>query len=305
MYALVTGSRGFVGPYLIEHLRQSGSVAIELEEDVNICDRSALVEDVKRYLSGIPAGTIPVVFHLAALSHVGQSWNNLTDVISVNVAGTANICSILHEAEFDGRLIFVSSAEVYGNHPGKESLSEWEKAAPLSPYAASKLAGEEFVLQFHRAWGLDVVVARPFNHIGPGQRESFLVSAIAKRITEAVHTGESFIEVGNLSAVRDFLDVRDVVRAYCDLAEAGESGKTYNISSGFGTIVSQLVGRMIELCGANLDMVVSPALTRNIEVPRLVGNSSELIGATGFDPKFTLDATLLDVLSWWRARLDV
>ena len=305
MYALVTGSRGFVGPYLIEHLRQSGSVAIELEEDVDICDRSALLEDVKRYLSGIPADVIPVVFHLAALSHVGQSWNNLTDVISVNVAGTANVCSILREADFDGRLIFVSSAEVYGNHPEKERLSEREKAAPLSPYAASKLAGEEFVLQFNRAWGLDVVVARPFNHIGPGQRESFLVSAIAKRITEAVHAGESFIEVGNLSAVRDFLDVRDVVRAYCDLAEAGESGKTYNISSGFGTTVSQLVSRMIELCGVNLDMVVSPALTRDIEVPRLVGNSSELIGATGFEPKFTLDATLQDVLSWWRSRLDV
>ena len=143
---------------------------------------------------------------------------------------------------------------------------------------------------------------RPFNHIGPGQAPQFLVSAIAKRIVEAQKAGAGHIEVGNLDAVRDFLDVRDVVRAYVDLAERGTSGEVYNIASGVGNRVSDVVQRMIELAEAAVEVVVSPELVRTIEVPELVGDRSKITREVGFDPAFSLDATLRDVLEFWRSR---
>ncbi len=291
-----------MGPYLLSELERRKSRAIELHEKIDITDSVAIRNEVARFLALIPRDEKAVIFHLAALSHVGKSWSGPAEVISVNVGGTANILAGLAELGFRGRFVYVSSAEVYGNQPQVDAINEAHPTLPLSPYAASKLAAEVFVQQVHRAHALDTVIARPFNHIGPGQSESFLVSAIARRITEAVRVGSPTIEVGNLGAIRDFLDVRDVVRAYCDLAETALSGETYNISSGAGRSVAEVVKEMIRLSGARLEVSVNPGLTRAIEVPRLVGDCTKLQEATGFRPLHSLEATLGDVLQYWRGR---
>ncbi len=302
MYALVTGSRGFVGPYLLAALRTRGAKVFEFDPTLDIRDAAAVSQEVENFAELIPSGEIGVVFHLAAMSHVGKSWDNPSEVVGVNVGGSANLLASLAKAGFQGRFVYVSSAEVYGNQPGVDLLTETHPRLPLTPYAASKLAAEEFVLQMHRAHSIDVVIARPFNHIGPGQSENFLVSAIARRIADAARSGKSSIEVGNLGAVRDFLDVRDVVNAYCEIAVLGICGEIYNISSGVGRSVRDVVAEMIELSGAELELVVSPSLARGIEVPRLVGDSSKLFSATGFVPRQSLEATLQDVLKYWRGR---
>ncbi len=302
MFALVTGSNGFVGPYLVEELRRRGHEVAELAVGVDIGDRAAIDVEVKAFTERIEAGQATAVFHLAALSHVGRSWSDPASVVRVNVGGTANLLGSLSAAGFEGRFLFVSSAEVYGNRNDLERISESVGPAPLSPYAASKLAAEEFVKQAWRAFGIDVLITRPFNHIGPGQSPDFLVSALARRIVAAERSNASSIEVGNLSAVRDFLDVRDVVRAYCDLVEQAPSGEVFNVASGRGVAVSEVLDRMLRLANTELRAEVSDALVRKVEVPRLVGDASKLEAATSFAPRFALESTLKAVLEHWRLR---
>ncbi|MDA8116697.1 MAG: GDP-mannose 4,6-dehydratase [Actinomycetota bacterium] len=304
MFALITGSHGFVGPYLVRELHSRGHQVAELAAGVDITDRSAVEVEVKAYMARLQGGEAGAVFHLAALSHVGRSWSDPASVIQVNVGGTANLLGCLADAGFKGRFLFVSSAEVYGNQPDVSLIEESAVASPLSPYAASKLAAEVFVMQARRAFGLDVLIARPFNHIGPGQSPDFLVSALAKRIVAAERSGAESIAVGNLSAVRDFLDVRDVVRAYCDIVEGGSAGELFNVASGQGVAVSDVLERMLSLAGTSLRARVSESLVRKVEVPRLVGDASKLRGATSFRPEYDLDSTLADVLAHWRRESD-
>ena len=300
MHALVTGSHGFVGPYLVRELRGRGHHVAELAAGTDVTNRSALEVEVKAFIARLRNGDAGAVFHLAALSHVGRSWSDPAAVIQVNVAGTANLLGCLAEAGFSGRFLLVSSAEVYGNQPGPLRIGESAAPAPLSPYAASKLAAEEFAMQARRAFGLDVLIARPFNHIGPGQSPDFLVSALARRIVAAERSGAKDIEVGNLSAVRDFLDVRDVVRAYCEIIAKAPKGELFNVASGRGVAVSEVLERMLSLAGTSLSARVSESLVRKVEVPRLVGDASKLQRATSFREEYDLDSTLDDVLEYWR-----
>jgi GDP-4-dehydro-6-deoxy-D-mannose reductase len=298
--ALVTGSRGFVGPYLLGELRQRGIEATELTPDSDICDFEVISSEIESF---VDLGGEMVVFHLAALSHVGTSWREPERYLSINAGGTLNILRAIATRNVKLRFVYVSSSEVYGNHKELDKVDEKVSPMPLSPYAASKLCGETFVLQYGRAYGLDAIVARPFNHIGPNQSDNFLVAAIARRLCQAKRDGGSSIPVGNLDAVRDFLDVRDVVRAYVDLALKGEANSLYNISSGRGVMVSDLINRMIDLLGVEIKLTTDPTLVRPVEVARLVGDSSKLIRDLDFEAKFSLDETLLDVLSYWQDRL--
>jgi GDP-4-dehydro-6-deoxy-D-mannose reductase len=167
----------------------------------------------------------------------------------------------------------------------------------------SKVAAEFLGLQSFLGSGLRVIRARPFNHVGPGQADDFVVSALARRMVEVELRGSETVQVGNLAASRDFTDVRDVVRAYRLLALKGIAGEPYNICSGVGVTIAELAAEMASLLSYEVKLVQDPALFRPVEVPVLVGDASKLVAATGWHPSVPLAATLADVLDYWRARL--
>jgi GDP-4-dehydro-6-deoxy-D-mannose reductase len=183
-------------------------------------------------------------------------------------------------------------------------LDELTPTAPLTPYAASKLAAEALIGQAFRGHGQEVIVVRPFNHIGPGQTPNFAVPALAKRIVEADRRGDRSIAVGNLAARRDFTDVRDVVKAYRMLIESGTPGEVYNVCSGHDVAIEEIANTLLRLAGTSLEFKTDPALTRPVEVPVLRGDPTRLQQVTGWKPEIPLEQTLADVLEYWRQHAD-
>ncbi len=297
MHSLITGGRGFVGHWLADHLRDLGDEVVAIDREVEITDPAALLE-------AMSAAAPDAVYHLAALTHVGQSWEEPLQVLEVNIIGTAAVLAAARQCGTDPRVLVTSSAEVYGavTDPSSLPLRESSPTAPLTPYAASKLAAEAVVAQAHLGHGQHVITVRPFNHIGPGQIPNFAVPALAKRIVDADRSGAATIPVGNLSARRDFTDVRDVVRAYRLLIEDGAPGEVYNVCSGRDVSIREIADSLLNLAGTSLEFEVDPALVRPVEVPVLRGDPGRLVDATGWKPEVPLDQTLADVLAYWRAQ---
>jgi GDP-4-dehydro-6-deoxy-D-mannose reductase len=293
--ALITGGKGFVGQWLAAHLKDAGDEVAVIDIETDVADGAA----VRRVFADVAP---QAVYHLAAMTHVGESWDDPSQVLRVNVLGTAEVLAAARTAETSPRVLVVSSAEVYGVvDPGRLPLGEDTPTAPASPYAASKLAAEAVALQAWRGWGQPVVVVRPFNHIGPGQSPNFFVPALAKRIVDARRAGATSLRVGTLTTRRDFTDVRDVVAAYRLLMEEGEPGKVYNVCSGTDVAMSEVARQLLELAGADLTLETDPALVRPVDVPVLRGDAGRLREATGWQPRIPLATTLADVLASWEA----
>ena len=295
MRALITGGKGFVGHWLAAHLKDCGDEVAVIDIETDVADGEA----VRRVMSDVAP---EAVYHLAAMTHVGESWENPSLVLRVNVLGTAEVLAAARSLASSPRVLVVSSAEVYGVvTPAQLPLGEDTPANPASPYAASKLAAEAVALQAWRGFGQPVVIVRPFNHIGPGQSPNFFVPALAKRIVEARRSGTRSLPVGNLTTRRDFTDVRDVVRAYRMLVEGGEPGTVYNVCSGHDVAIQEIADELLRLAGASMTLEVDPSLVRPVEVPVLRGDPTRLTEATGWTPERPLDQTLADVLAHWRA----
>ncbi len=295
MRSLITGGRGFVGTWLADHLQEVGDEVIVIDHEVDVTDPVAI-------LSAVSDAAPDAIYHLAALTHVGRSWDEPLGVLEVNVIGTAAVLAAARQCGTDPRVLVTSSAEVYGavTDPSQLPLDENSPTAPLTPYAASKMAAEAVVAQTFRGYGQHVIIVRPFNHIGPGQSPNFAVPALAKRIVEADRRGAPTIPVGNLSARRDFTDVRDVVRAYRLLIESGVPGEVYNVCSGRDVGIGDIADTLLSLAGTTLAFETDPGLVRPVEVPVLRGDPGRLVEATGWKPEVTLDQTLSDVLAYWR-----
>jgi len=294
--ALITGGKGFVGHWLAEHLASRG-------DDVAICDIETDVADQDALDPVVAAAAPDAVYHLAALTHVGESWEVPAEVLRVNVLGTAAVLAAARRLANAPTVLVVSSAEVYGIvAEGDLPLTEAQPLSPVTPYAASKAAAEQVALQAWRGYGQPVVVVRPFNHVGPGQAPTFAVSALARRIVEARRAGQPTLPVGSLTTRRDFTDVRDVVRAYRLLIEGGEPGTVYNVCSGHDVAVAEVAARLLSLAGTELELVTDPALVRPVDVPVLRGDPGKLEGVTGWKPEIPLDDTLADVLAYWEER---
>ncbi len=296
MRSLITGGEGFVGHWLADHLRGQGDDVVSVDKEVDVTDSGSL-------LDALVAAAPDAVYHLAALTHVGQSWDDPLSVLEVNVLGTGALLAAARQCGTDPRVLVVSSAEVYGavTDPSRLPLDEGAPTAPLTPYAASKLAAEALAVQSFLGHGQPVIIVRPFNHIGPGQSPNFAVAALAKRIVEADASGSTSIPVGNLTARRDFTDVRDVVRAYRLLIESGEPGTVYNVCSGRDVSIQEIATGLLDLAGTTLALETDPALMRPVEVPVLRGDPARLTAATGWKPDIPLEQTLEDVLAYWRS----
>ncbi|MBV9660164.1 MAG: GDP-mannose 4,6-dehydratase [Acidimicrobiales bacterium] len=297
MRVLVTGSKGFVGHWLVEHLVGCGDDVISLDAEVDITDAAALTDAV---VAAEPEGVV----HLAAVSSVGASWAEPEAAYLVNTIGTAHVLDAARACPAPPRVLLISSSEVYGRvGPADLPLSEGLPYAPVSPYAASKAAAELLGLQAWLGHGLEVVRARPFNHTGPGQRPDFVVPALAQQVARAVESGQKQLDVGNLDARRDLTDVRDVVKAYRCLLVDGKAGQVYNVCQGESVTIRQVAERLLALAGVDIPIVVDPARVRQSDIPELRGDPSRIEKATGWRPEIPLDVTLADVLRYWQEHL--
>ena len=295
MRALITGGGGFVGHHLSALLERSG-------DEVEICDLETDITDLDSISARIEDVQPDAIYHLAALAHVGDSWLDPSKVLTVNVVGTGNVLAAARRHVPDATVLTISSAEVYGIvTPDELPLSETSQVRPASPYAASKAAAEQVALQAARGFGQRVLVARPFNHVGPGQAPAFAVPALAKRIVDAQAAGATTLTVGTLTTRRDFTDVRDVVVAYRLLVEKGAAGEVYNVASGVDVSIAEIAESLLTLAGADLEFVEDPALIRPVDVPVLRGDAGRLREATGWSPSIPLETTLADVLESFRS----
>ena len=290
MRAVVTGGSGFVAGWLLRHLEEAGDHVVVADDSTDITDGAAIGALIR---DAAP----DAVYHLAAFTHVGKSWEEPREVFRVNAGGTLELIQAALACDPLPRVLLVGSAEVYGTvRPEQLPLTEEAPLRPVSPYAASKVAAEFLGLQAHLGHGLPVIRVRAFNHIGPGQHPSFVVPAFARRITEARARGDRVLPVGNVTPRRDFTDVRDVVRAYRLLVERGRAGEAYNVCSGRAVSIEEVARRMLALAGAELELVPDPELERPVDVPVLLGDPAKLRAATGWEPEVGIDRSLAEVL---------
>ena len=296
MRALLTGAGGFVGGYLTSHLHEVGDDVVGLGDEVDVTDAEAV-------LAAVEQARPEAVYHLAAASHVGTSWSAPAEVLRVNAIGTLHVL-LACEATGVGRVVVVGSAEEYGI-VRSEDLPITERLAlrPVSPYGASKAAAEMVALQAHLARGLGVLLVRAFNHLGPGQSDRLVASAIAAQVARNERDGADVVRVGDLSPRRDFTDVRDVVRAYRLLVERGTPGEAYNVCSGVDVAISDLADRLLGMSSRPMRLEVDPERLRPVELPVLQGDNRKLRDDTGWAPEIPLEQTLADVLAWWRERV--
>jgi GDP-4-dehydro-6-deoxy-D-mannose reductase len=296
--AAITGARGFVGRHLTAHLLARGDEVVELDLDgalaLDVTDHDAVV-------ARVVAERPDAVYHLAARSHVGASWDDGDLLTRVNVGGTRAVVDACVRAGV-GRVLVVGSAEQYGAVRDDElPVRESTVLRPITPYGETKVAAERLALDAHQAHGLGVVCARAFNHTGPGQAPTFLVPGLAARIAVAERSGADEIALGNGDPVRDYSDVRDVVRAYALLVEHGTPGEIYNVCSGRGVRVGDLAADLVARSRRPLRVTTDDALVRPVDVPALVGDPAKLAAATGWSPELDLARTLDDVLTAARA----
>jgi GDP-4-dehydro-6-deoxy-D-mannose reductase len=240
------------------------------------------------------------VVHLAAISSVGESWRHSAETWTVNAVGTVNVADALLAAAPEARLLFVSTGEVYGR-AAETPTTEATPTAPLSPYAASKVAAEIAVGQAARSAGLDVVIARPFQHEGPGRGDRFAIGSWTRQIAELERQGGGELLVGDLSPERDISDVRDVCHAYELLLDRSVEAGTYNVASGTKVALRDVVETLVGLAEAPISVVTDESRFRPSDLPVVWGDSSKLRSATGWAPKIPLRQTLSDALDYARS----
>lgn len=287
MKTLITGGTGFAGRHLAAHCADAGDdvVVLARSEGVDLLD----AEQTQR----VVADAAPdVVYHLAAQAHVGRSWTDPATTLRDNVGMAANVFEAVRAGAPDATVLFVSSGEVYGR-PETLPLTEAAPLRPQNPYAVSKAASDLLARFYADAHGLRVVIARAFNHSGPGQEPIYAIANFARQIAAGPH-----VITGNPDTRRDYTDVRDVARAYRALAAHGEPG-VYNVCSGRTASAAELVAALGRVAGVAVEHRVDPSLRRGHEVMEVRGSYERLRAATGWEPEISLGQTLADTVQWW------
>jgi GDP-4-dehydro-6-deoxy-D-mannose reductase len=314
---MVTGATGFVAGHLIEFLLSHTDAQVyaakRRRSDTSAPEHTARVEwvemdvtDAHNVLSTVRSVRPTHLFHLAAQSFVPTSWKSPAETLSINAIGTVNLLEAVKSLELDTRIQVAGSSEEYGDvRPAELPIREENPLRPLSPYGVSKVSADLAGQQYHRSFGLHVIVTRAFNHTGPGRGEMFVESNLSKQIAAIeAHAREPVMRVGNLDATRDFTDVRDMVRAYWLALELGIPGEVYNICSGKALSIREVLETLLGLSTANgIHVEADPERMRPSDVPRLLGDCSKFQRATGWAPEIALDKTLEDLLNYWRDRV--
>jgi len=293
---LITGASGFVGRIAAARLAADGFTVIAAGSPEEPLDIPLDLRETSSVTRAVEKTRPDAVLHLAAQTFVPTAISEPLETYEINTIGTARLLETLRRQQRPIRCLVVSSAEVYGRIAASGvALAESMPLAPVNPYAASKAAAEMIALAA-RGQGVEVVIARPFNHIGPGQSPRFLVANVARQLMRIRAGAPPILALGNLDAERDMLDVRDVVRAYGHLLLAGADGATYNVCRGYAVVMREVVDRMIALTGLQVEIRLDPTRLRPNDTPRFVGNGTLLRSATGWAPQISLDESLRAIL---------
>jgi GDP-4-dehydro-6-deoxy-D-mannose reductase len=312
MNVLVTGAGGFVGPHLARAVRAAGGrpsgVSLEAAAAPALAGDAALERYARWDVADGAAGIEPAlawgpdaIVHLAGQASAARSFDDPLGTFAANAGGTLALLEAARRAKFAGPILVVSSSEVYGRIAPGAPASEEHAIAPVSPYGASKAAAEALAVAYAQGYGMRVVIARSFSHTGPGQGPAFALASWARQIAdcEARHAGGDAgpfrLAVGNLSPVRDYSDVRDVVRAYLVLLEKGESGRAYNVASGKGVALGDALRLLLAHAEVKVEVVEDPARLRPADLTYLVGDPGRL-NALGFAPRHGIEESLLALL---------
>ena len=308
MTSLIIGGAGFVGGYLAQQLA-SGCGKIhatclpgeKLAENVIAHELNILDKDsIKTLLSE----TVPdVIFHLAAQSSVALSWKNPQLTVDINIKGTLNVLDAMRETASQARILLIGSGEEYGHiREGACPVCEDECPRPGNIYAATKACQSMIGDIYAKAYNMDIVMVRAFNHIGPHQHSQFVVADFCKQVAEIEKGASPEIRVGNLSAKRDFTDVRDVVRAYDMLAKHGKSGHLYNVGSGKAVEIGELLRLITAQSTGNITVTVDENKFRPIDIPIIEADIGKITADTGWTPQISLEQTVTDTLNYWRGQ---
>lgn len=309
--SLVTGATGFAGGHLLEHLLErepavaawsSPRAVAAANGDTRVAWRTVDLLDREAVRAAIADTSPSVVYHCAGAADVGTSWTDPVTPLRVNALGTHHLLEALRDAGASATVVVTGSATVY--RVTTDPLSPLTEDAPLgpsSPYGISKLAQEMIAA---RETSFPVVLARPFNHVGPRQSPAFVTSSFAKQIAE-IEAGlmPPRLSVGNLDAQRDITDVRDTVRAYRLLAERGRAGRPYNVCSGRARRIGDLLERLLSRASRAIEVVLDPARLRPSDQPVIVGDASRTRNEIGWQPAIPIEDTLSDLLDDWRRRI--
>lgn len=314
MRVLVTGATGFAGRHLVSLCAANGCsifgvarrTAAEAQPPKELDSYRSVDLSNPDDANRVVAETAPErVFHLAAEASVAESWSNPSALIASNIASTLNLLEALRQLAPDCRVLVAGSGEEYGT-PQQLPVTEEHPLRPQNPYAVSKAAIDLAAGFYADAYGLPVVRTRAFNHTGPGQSDTYVVSSLARQIAEAEMTaegdGEVVVATGNLAPRRDFTDVRDIVRAYWLALERGLAD-VYNVCSGRSVAVNDILARLARETDLEISQRTAPERLRQHEVMDIYGSTEKLRTKTGWQPEIPLEQTLRDTLDWWRARV--
>lgn len=304
--ALIIGAAGFVGGYLARELLSNGfhvSLTKLPFENINIENTDVFNCDVTSYNSvyeTVTAVQPDVIYHLAAQSSVKVSWEKPSLTLDINVNGTLNLLEVCRTlpSENRPRILLIGSAEEYGKvTPDMCPINEECSCNPANIYALSKLTQNHLGRLYASAYGLDIINVRAFNHTGPGQSPSFVLSDFCRQVAEIERGRKTpIIRVGNLDAKRDFTDVRDIVKAYILLSEKGKSGETYNVGSGKAISISELLSEVLSTSDTEIKIETDPEKLRPSDVPLHVADISKIREETGWTPTIPLSKTIKDTL---------
>jgi GDP-4-dehydro-6-deoxy-D-mannose reductase len=315
---IITGFSGFVSRHFIEHLEKSNPGAeilgIDMEsptfsaddftnidftfEKVNLLDDERVENIIYRFQPDY-------ILHLASFSSVGFSWKEPILSFRNNTNIFLNLLEAVRKLGLRCRILSVGSSEEYGNvREDLLPLKEEYELHPVSPYGVARSSQEQLSRVYAQGYNLDIVMTRSFNHVGPRQKDIFVIPSFAHQIALMKEEGgtEGLLRTGDVSVVRDFLDVRDVVRAYSSLFEKGKSGEVYNICSGKGHSLKEIIDMMAGIVGVNVKIEVDQTLLRPSDNRIVFGDNEKLKITTGWEQQFSLEQSLTDIIEYWKGR---
>ncbi|MEI9912644.1 MAG: GDP-mannose 4,6-dehydratase [Bacteroidota bacterium] len=302
---LITGMMGFVSRHLLDHLSASGE-CYEITglsrnpgqlagdyKNIKINIVSADLNDREKLLAILDKVRPQQVIHLASDSSVAHSWQAPAESFQNNTNIFLNVVESVRKLAFPCRILSIGSSEEYGVVDAKHiPISEEAPFNPVSPYAVARVSQELLSKIYADGYGMDIVITRSFNHIGPGQKDNFVISSFARQIVEIKKGSGSILQVGNIDVIRDFLDVRDVVKAYSILLEKGEKGEVYNICSGKGYSLKEVLDKMMVIAGVDVGYHVNPQLIRPADNPVIIGSNEKIRVECGWQPGISIEQSL-------------
>ena len=308
MKVLITGIDGFVGKHLSEYLLKKGyevygtTILDDYENNrievykMNLLDK----KNVENVINEIKPSKI---FHLAGQSAVGLSWENPTLTIDININGTLNLLEAVKVNTPETKILIVGSSDQYGIiKPENIPVNEEHPQNPQSPYGISKKTQEDLCKLYAKAYKMNIIMVRPFNHIGSGQGKNFVVPDFASKIVEIEKGAIPTLKVGNLDTYRDFTDVKDIIRAYELLLKKGRVGEVYNVGSGKEIKVSEILEKLLKMSTKIIKVEIDKEKFRPVDVPIIVCDNRKIKEDTGWQPEISIDDTLKEILEYWRNR---